>query len=195
MTTPVKVNFKIYQGSTFEEILRWASGTKAYRNISSISRSAPCVINCLNHGMPKDWRFKVTNVAGMKEINSDSIYYIANEITSDAITINSLNSLNYSSYTSGGIVEYMVPVSLTGYTARMQLRQKVSSEEVILELNTSNGGIELDPVASTIKLHISADQTQELNFSSCVYSLEMVKSGRVTQLISGSMSLEKEVTR
>ena len=28
MTSPVKLNFKVYQGSTFKEVLRWESSTK-----------------------------------------------------------------------------------------------------------------------------------------------------------------------
>lgn len=195
MSTPAKINLKMYQGSTFEEVFRWASSTKVYKGITNITKAAPAVITAAGHSIPAGWRFKVTNVVGMKEINSDSEYHIASETTTDTITINSLNSLAYTAYTSGGVVEYSLPVSLTGYTARMQLRPKVVSEEVILELTTENGGIIIDPVAATIKVLIDATQTQALTFSSCVYSLEMVKSGKVTQLVSGSISLEKEVTR
>lgn len=195
MVTPAKLNLKIYQGSTFEEVLRWASSTKVYKPITGITKAAPAVITAVAHGCPEGWRFKVTNVAGMKEINSDSVYHIASSTTSDQITINALNSLAYSTYTSGGVIEYYEPVSLTGYTARMQLRLKVNSSEVLLELTTENGGIVLDPIGNTIKIVATAEQTQALSFSSCVYSLEMIKSGKVTQLVSGSISLEKEVTR
>lgn len=195
MSTPAKLNLKMYQGSTFEEVLRWASSTKVYKSITDITKAAPAVVTAAGHGMPAGWRFKITNVVGMKEINSDSEFHLASEVTSDSITINSLNTLGYTAYQSGGVVEYMLPVSLTGYTARMQLRPKLASEEILLELTTENGGIELDPAASTIKIIASAAQTQALTFSSCVYSLEMVKSGKVTQLVSGSISLEKEVTR
>lgn len=195
MTAPAKINFKMYQGSTFEEVLRWASSTKVYKPITGITKAAPAVLTTAGHGTPAGWRFKVTNVTGMKEINSDTEYHIASETTLDTITVNALNTLAYSTYTSGGVIEYNEPVSLTGYTARMQLRLKTSSDEVLLELTTENGGIELDPVASTIKVIATAAQTQALTFSSCVYSIEMEKSGKVVQLASGSVSLEKEVTR
>lgn len=195
MSTPAKMNLKMYQGSTFEEVFRWSSSTKVYKAITNITKAAPAVVTAVGHGMPAGWRFKITNVVGMKEINSDSEYHLASETTTDTVTINDLNSLGYTAYQSGGVVEYNLPVSLTGYTARMQLRPKVASEEILLELTTENGGIEIDPVASTIKIIVSATQTQALTFSSCVYSLEMVKSGKVTQLVSGSISLEKEVTR
>lgn len=195
MSTPAKINLKMFQGSTFEEVFRWSSSTKVYKSITNVTKAAPAVITAAGHGMPIGWRFKITNVGGMKEINSDNEYHLVSESTLDTITINDLNSLNYTAYTSGGVVEYNQPVSLTGYTARMQLRAKVSSEDIILELTTENGGIEIDPIASTVKILIEAPQTQALTFSSCVYSLEMVKAGKVTQLVSGSISLEKEVTR
>ncbi len=195
MSSPAKINLKMYQGSTFEEVFRWASSTKVYRPITEITKAAPAVITAAGHGMPLGWRFKITNVIGMKEINSDTTYHLASEVTGSTVTINALNTLSYSAYTSGGVLEYMQPVSLTGYTARMQLRAKLTSPDVLLELTTENGGIEIDQVASTIKIVASATQTQALTFSSCVYSLEMVKSGTVSQIISGSISLDKEVTR
>lgn len=195
MVAPVKLNFKVYQGSTFKEVLRWESSTRKYKTISNISKAAPAVITAVGHEIPAGWRFLVSNVTGMKEINSSEVYHIASSVTSDTITINALNSLSYTAYTAGGIVEYNAPVDLTGYTARMQIRSKVSATDVIIELTTENGGIVLDTVSNTITLTISATQTTELNFSSAVYSLEMVKAGEVTQLVMGTISLDKETTR
>lgn len=92
MATPVKKNFKVYQGSTFTEILRWESPTKVYKSISSISKTAPIVITAVAHGIVVGWRCKVSNVLGMKEINSDE-YIQATSVTSDTITINSINAV------------------------------------------------------------------------------------------------------
>ena len=41
MTTPAKINFKVYQGSTFSEVLRWESSSKGYKTITGISNTAP----------------------------------------------------------------------------------------------------------------------------------------------------------
>ena len=43
MATPTKVNFKIYQGGTFNEVLRWESATKGYAPITNIINAAPKV--------------------------------------------------------------------------------------------------------------------------------------------------------
>ena len=60
MTAPVKTNFKIYQGSTFTEVLRWESYTKVYKTITNITKTAPVVITAIGHGMPVGWRAKVS---------------------------------------------------------------------------------------------------------------------------------------
>ena len=194
MTSPVKLNFKIYQGSTFKEVLRWESSTKTYKPITGISQNAPCTIDCAGHGLTTGWRFKVSNVKGMKEINS-SEYYIGTADTADVVSINSLNSLDYSAYVSGGVVEYNTPVDLSTMTARMQVREKLDSVGTILELTTENGGIIIDNTTKTITLVITAAATALLIFSSAVYSLELIKGIEVTPFATGTFTLIKEVTR
>lgn len=195
MVAPVKLNFKIYQGSTFNEVLRWESTNIIYKSINSINNGAPVVINALGHGCPVGWRVKVTNVLGMKEINSDTKYSVVTDSTLDSVTINSLNSSAYSVYASGGLLQYNQPTDLTGFTARMQVRLKLTSEDTILSLTTENGGIALDNQSGTITINISSVDTTLLDFKSGVYSLEMVKSGVVTPFIVGTVTLIKEVTR
>lgn len=197
MTQPVKLNFKLYQGSTFQEVLRWETSTKAYKTISSITKAAPVVITAVAHGIPVGWRARVTNVLGMKEINSsEGEYYTVTDTTTDTITINSINALGYSTYTSGGVVEYNQPTDLSGFTARMQVREKITSTDVLLELTTENGGIIIDNTAKTITLLSTATATAAFSFISGVYSLEMVSpTGIVTPFITGSIQVIQEVTR
>jgi hypothetical protein len=191
---PVKKNFKIYQGSTFSEVLRWESSTTIYKNITAITKTAPVVITAVAHGLVAGWRAKISNVSGMKEINSED-YAIVTDVTTDTITFGSINASGYTTYTSGGIIEYNQPVSLSAYTARMQLRSKVSSPDVILELNTTTGGIAIDNVNKTILLTISATATAALSFKTAVYSLEMINGTTVIPLINGNFTLESEITR
>ena len=194
MTQPVKLNFKIYQGSTFEEILRWESTTKVYKPITGISQNAPCTIDSIGNGLPIGWRFWVSNVKGMKEINSAEPY-TATGTTADTVTINSLNSIDFTAYTSGGVLTYNEPVDLSGYTARMQLRAKLDDATVIKELTTENGGITINNTNKTITLNISAIDTSAFTFTSCVYSLELVNGAKVVPFANGNISLVKEVTR
>lgn len=196
MSAPAKVNFKIYQGSTFSEVLRWESSKKVYKTITSITKAAPAVITSTAHGVPSGWRIKVTDVAGMKEINSSDTYRIATVLSADSIELNDINSSSYTAYTSGGTLEYNEPVDLSGFTARMQIREKIDSATTLLELTTVNNRIIINNTDKTITLTIDAITTAGLTFTTAVYSLELVSSGGVvTPFASGTITLVKEVTR
>lgn len=196
---PAKISYKIYQGSTFTETLRWESETKAYMAISNISQSAPCVITTIaTHSVPINWRVRVTGVNGMKDINtiSDDAYYLVTSKTTNSVTLNQVNSASYAAYTSGGILSWNMPVPLTGYTALMQIRETLESTTVIAELSSSNGGISIDSINNTITMNLSAAVTSTFDFDSAVYSMELTDNqGNVFQFLNGSISLVKEVTR
>ena len=196
MSSPAKVNFKLYQGSTFNEVLRWESSVKSYKPITAITKSAPVVITSAAHGIPVEWRVRFTNILGMTELNNSETYYKVTSTTTNNITINDINSLGFKEYVSGGVIEYNTPVDLTGYTARMQMRAKIDDTTVIQELTTSNGGIIINNTNKTITLNITADTTAAYTFSTAVYSLEMVSSGgQVIPFCNGTITLVKEVTR
>lgn len=196
MTAPAKLNFKLYQGSTFGEVLRWESSTKVYEPITGITKSAPLVVSTNAIDIPVGWRVKFTNIAGMTELNSSDTYHIVTDKTNSAITINTINSLGFKDYISGGVVEFNKPVDMADTSARMQLRAKIDDPIVIQELTTQNGYIILDDIAKTITLNIPATITAGYNFSSAVYSLEIVSSGgQVTPFANGTITLVKEVTR
>lgn len=195
MTTPIKLNLKIYQGSTFKQVLRWESSTKVYVPITDILKSAPIVITAPNHNIPVGWRARVTNAGGMKEVNLLD-YNIVTSTTQDTITFNQVNSLAFSSYTSGGVLEYNQPMSLMGLSARMQLREKLTSDTVLYELNTGNGGIVFDNLYKTITLTIPDNITANFVFTTAVYTMELeYPNGDTSTFAKGSVSLEKEVTR
>ena len=195
MAAPVKLNFKMYQGSTFKEVLRRETSTKVYKAITGITKAAPMVVTAVAHGMPVGWRTKITNVVGMTEINSADTYHTVTEVTTDTVTINAVNSLGYKDYISGGVLEYNESYDLTGVTARMQLRGKITDAEVILELTTENGGIVIDTALKTITIVVAATATAALSFSTAVYSMELVDGTEVIPFITGNITLEKEVTR
>lgn len=192
---PAKINFKMYQGSTFSELLRWESSRKIYKPITAITQAAPCIITATGHGVPDGWRVKVTNVVGMKEINSTDTYNTATFVDVNSVELNDINSVGYTAYTSGGILEYNEPIDLTLYTARMQLRHKVSDTTVIDTYDTTGGKIVIDPVNYTISIIVDAVTTATYTFSTAVYNLELELAGVVTTLAEGNISLIKEVTR
>lgn len=194
MGAPIKVNLKIYQGGTFTKVFRWEKITKLYRSISNISLAAPLVITSTAHGVPAGWRVKLANVGGTKELNKDD-YLIVTDTTIDTLIFNDINAKAYTTYTTGGTIEFNEPKVLTGLTARMQIRSKISEPDFLLELTTENGMIVLDNNTKTIKVTIPAEITETLTFKSAVYSLEMVEGSTVLPFIAGSISLDPEITR
>jgi hypothetical protein len=294
---PAKINYKIYQGSTFKEVYRWESQTKVYVPIQSIAKSAPCVITTTTaHNVPVGWRFQVVGAGGMKEINSigenhyvstgtsyvaptlidtdaaEDAYLGTVQVWEDArdqdaqmvapvlrpwrsmtpeqtlafiqqngqqvvppvpnhftpmlttlrnaylgwqadlaenqsriaaaqasvankITINQVNSLNFTTYTSGGVVEYGEPVNLANYSARMQIRETVDSPTIIYEATSQSGQIVLDNVSKTITITLLANATSQFNFTTAVYSLELFNGNNVVPFLVGNLTLVPEVTR
>lgn len=88
-----------------------------------------------------------------------------------------------------------VPVPLTGYTARMQLRYGSYAGAMAIELTTENSGIVINTITSQVTMSISAAQSELLELKPCVYDLEMVKGDTVTRLIEGKVTISPEVTR
>lgn len=88
------------------------------------------------------------------------------------------------------------PVNLTGYSARMQVRETVDSDEVLLELSTVLGNIQLTPLTGKVTLVFSPDDTSGAVWTRGKYDLELTSpSGFVTRLIQGKFTLSKEITR
>ena len=98
------------------------------------------------------------------------------------------------------------PIDLTGFTARMHIRETYDSASIILAMSSvleSDGtGLNLNGLASNqplsegkIGVYISADKTAAFSFDQAVYDLELVKGSEVTRLIQGTIKLSREVTR
>jgi hypothetical protein len=87
------------------------------------------------------------------------------------------------------------PVDLTGYTARMQVRENHASKNIVVDINTQNSGITLGGEEGTIDLFIN-DQDTELIFpKKYVYDLEIASSSEVYRILEGNFIVTPEVTR
>jgi hypothetical protein len=85
-------------------------------------------------------------------------------------------------------------VNLTGYTAEMQVRRKFDSDNPVLTLSTSNGGITIVPLTGTLNL-IATDEQADIDPGLYVYDLELSIGGVRTRLIQGTVTVSGEVTR
>lgn len=198
--TPGKLNLSITRGSSFKKVLRWETGAFAYKTITAVPSLAPLRLTVPGHELPSGWRFAVQSVKGMTQLNAvksppaDSDYYKGISIDGDTIEVNSVNAMDFGTYTTGGVVLYKKPMDFNGYTARMTIKDKIGGTE-LLSLTTENNRIELLPITKTIELLISAADTELITFSKGVYDLELVSSsGEVTKLLTGSIKVIGEVT-
>lgn len=91
-----------------------------------------------------------------------------------------------------------VPINLTGCTARMQIRKKITDTDPLISL-TSPDNIIITPLEGKIELIIFDNQTETL--SDGVYDMEIVFPAiglarpEVRRLLLGSVFVSKNVTR
>lgn len=131
------------QGKTFNLVLQWETEPVVYKQITAISQTAPARLSVPGHGMPDGWRGVVTNVKGMTEINAtanslrERDYTPGTVIDAGTIDLNDVNAAGFKAYVSGGIWQYNTPVDITGYTARMAVKAKLSDRT---RLRCTTGG-------------------------------------------------------
>ena len=62
-----------------------------------------------------------------------------------------------------------LPVDISGWSMRSQIRDSVSDDDVMAELTTDNGGIEvINGPAGIMQLSITAEQTQDFSLGTVV---------------------------
>jgi hypothetical protein len=190
----------INQGSTFKQVLRWATTPIIYKPITGATKAAPCVITVVAHGVPDGWPVALAAVGGMTQLNAkntpakNSDYRRATLRDANTIELNDVNAAAYSTYTSGGFLQYDTPTDLAGFTARMSIKDKIGGA-LLLSLTDANNRIQFDNVLKTITLSITAADTAAIAWAQGVYDLELVSAaGVVTRLFSGSVAINFEVT-
>lgn len=88
-----------------------------------------------------------------------------------------------------------VPVDLTGYTARMQAKDKYGSTcTPVVDITTENGGISLDDEGN-IDILVSSDDTEQIYAKEYVYDLELDSGSQVYRIIEGKFIVTPEVTK
>ena len=89
-----------------------------------------------------------------------------------------------------------VPVDISGYDVRMQVRRSVSSSDVLLAADTGNGRFQVDGPNGKFTLVLSAADTSAITWTTGVYDIELEDGdGVVTRLLMGTVTVSKGVTR
>lgn len=88
------------------------------------------------------------------------------------------------------------PADLSGYTARMQIRASVSSTDVLAEYTTANNMLVISPGDSTVTITVPSSETEDYNWTTGVYDLEIVSgSNDAIRISEGWVKVSPQVTR
>lgn len=196
----------IQQGKTFTLALRWETDPIVRKAITGVSFAGGSPrITAVGHGAPDGWRCTLYGIKGPKQLNAannpprNDDYHAATVLDADTVELNDINPYDtqgneWPAYVSGGFLQYNTPMDLTGYTARLAVKDKIGGT-VLLSLTTENNGIVIDNAKKTITLTVEATATDDFTWTRGVYDLELISpTGVVTALISGKVSVTKEVT-
>lgn len=86
-----------FQGTTLA-VITGATGTQA---ITGATKANPCVLTCTAHSFVVGDVVRVSGVTGMTELNGND--YAVSAIATNSITLNGIDSTNYTTYVSGGV--------------------------------------------------------------------------------------------
>lgn len=199
MACAAQQDITICRGSTFSMVLRWEAEPTVFKAITAITQTAPVQITATAHGLVNGWRCAIVSAKGMTQINAANSppkakdYHKATVVDANTVQFTAINAADYSAYTSGGYLQYLTPVNLTGYTARMKVKDAIGGTTAVSL--TSPTGIAIDNTAKTITVTIADSVTAALTIDSGVYDLEVVSSGGVvTRILEGNVAVEGEVT-
>ena len=89
-----------------------------------------------------------------------------------------------------------VPINLTDYTARMQIKKSNASLTNLVELTTENGGITITPIEGKIELYISDTDTSALVENKGQYDLELITPDTtIVKFVRGYVVILEEITK
>jgi len=188
----------IVKGKTLAQVIRWETKPVVRKPITAIdlTTGAPR-IEASGHGCPNGWRGFVFGVKGTKELNVDdpdsvasSDYHEVTVIDANHIEFNEINAANFTNYQAGGFFAYNSPKDLTGYSARVKIKDSIGGS-VLLSTEAADSPKNLitatvDNTAKTITISISAATTAAIDWSEAVWEVEMVNGAIVEPLIPPS---------
>lgn len=186
-------NLTIKKGTTFILPVRWQDTELTYKSITAITRSGPVRITAASHGCPDGWEAAVMNAGGMREINAEdnppTEWHVVTVVDANTVEFNAVNSAGFKAYTSGGQLVFYAPKSLTGCTARCKFKDRYGGT-VLYEPDLT-----IDTVGYAVTLTVPALDSQDFDFTTAVYDLEIEGAdGVVTTLLTGTVEVTDEVT-
>jgi len=200
MTEPRIEDLVIYQGAQFQHAWHWYGGGKVVKAIEDLTPGCPTVIQITGHGLPSTSKTPVLidDVKGAHNVNvgkdkCDAVLATYIDVDNFSVEANTQNQ----KYKAGtGCVIYYLPSNLTGWIARMQIRERINDTTPIVDLTSGAGDIVINVTDARITVTVATAVTETLDFAQAVYDLELVDpSGEAVNIAMGKVSLVKNVTR
>lgn len=186
-------NYTENKGSHWVPVFRWGSSTLTTKVITAITKAAPVAITAPSHAVPDGWPVAVVSAGGMTEINAANYpprtdeYHAATLVDANGITINDINSSEYTTYTSGGFLVYPTPVDLSTVTAMvLTIYDNPDLTGTALSTLAVGTGIVLNNTTKTITATLA---TAALTWDVGYYELVATVAGLDKQILTGVLTL------
>ena len=179
-------DYEIQQGATFRASFVYFQPTLNVKAITAISQSIRPVVAVTAHGIPAgtEWPVWIRGVKGMAKINhaaedveDQATAYLATRIDANSVSINA-DTTDFAAYASGGELAYNPPVDLTGCSARMDVRRRLSDTAAVLSLSSATAApasrLTITPASGRIDKEITDEDTAAIDWKSAVWDLEVV---------------------
>lgn len=200
--------YTIQQGATFRAKLTYMQPTLTVKPISGITTSIRPTLTAAAHGIPAglDWPIWIRGVKGSVKLNhateqlgDHNAAYLANRIDANTLTLLADTS-DQPAYASGGEIAYQPPVDLTGCTALMHVRERLTDTATVLTLSSATAApasrLTITAASGLIEIEISDEDTAAITWKTAVWDLEITHpDGSKTRLASGAFEMSPEVTR
>lgn len=199
---PKVKDLDIRRGETFKLAVRWETEPWLYAAIVSISLTAPVLVTSAAHTIPNGWNVAVVGAKGLTQLNArynppkPADMRRATVVSGTSIEFNEISAAEFSEHrASTGYLAWLTPHGLAGYTARMQIKDRVGGTVLHSMTTAVDGGISINDSEKVIELLINEPTTAAFAWSSGVYDLELVSTGGVvTPLLEGAVTVSAEVT-
>jgi len=143
-------------------------------SITGISKADPCVVTAGTHGLSTGHYAHIYGVSGMTEINQVLPFKVT-ATNANTLTLDLINSTNWTTYTSGGYVRRLTPKAAyhdgyiyelpSDYGIAIQLENPITEYEIVgTELYTT----EADAVLIYVKTGITTVSLFKALFCNCV---------------------------